>query len=576
MRSSSGRPSAGSPLASLAPTPAPTPSGADWPKPVVVKTEASPPAAADANNAIGLLFRDLLGSPAMIAAANHHQRRRLEVSPTHPTAIEEARQSQKEPEKKGWGLAQILTLGLAGGDKDKDKEKAKEESAETLKRQVREYEQRLSDMRELASRQAQDISSLRSVAERTITDQAAAAGSRDEERWRQLMQEASMSQEQALAHGQRQLHELAASLQAAQRTAAQQQAAEWRHALQEASEAHAIVVSQLQEQLTQVCAEKKELMQQVRDARRASRESERKAAASAAMTMTVGGGEGGVRDVELAEEMSRVQREHAALESRHVELTNAHAREVEKATALRDQLAELRAETEAAVAAAVATEAAAWSRRVEEAEAAQRHSESQLAVMSARRRELVNRLQEANGAIRVLCRCRPLSPDEMARGEESRVTMPAHNALVVDDEGGARTDYTFDAVFGVHATQQALYEEISPAVSSVLAGQYVCVMAYGQTGAGKTHTMQGGRGELGLVQLAVAEVLREARTLADERAQKGDKLEVCASRSPQPMHAFGWPPPHHPTACLVLDRGGQVTRNRMTSQRRRGGTPVAD
>ena len=32
----------------------------------------------------------------------------------------------------------------------------------------------------------------------------------------------------------------------------------------------------------------------------------------------------------------------------------------------------------------------------------------------------------------------------------------------------------------------------SAAVSSVLAGQYVCIMAYGQTGAGKTGTMQGG------------------------------------------------------------------------------------
>ena len=35
-----------------------------------------------------------------------------------------------------------------------------------------------------------------------------------------------------------------------------------------------------------------------------------------------------------------------------------------------------------------------------------------------------------------------------------------------------------------------MYEEISPAVCGVLQGQYVCVMAYGQTGAGKTFTMQ--------------------------------------------------------------------------------------
>ena len=39
-------------------------------------------------------------------------------------------------------------------------------------------------------------------------------------------------------------------------------------------------------------------------------------------------------------------------------------------------------------------------------------------------------------------------------------------------------------------TTNQVYEEISPAVCGVLQGQYVCVMAYGQTGAGKTYTMQ--------------------------------------------------------------------------------------
>ena len=49
-----------------------------------------------------------------------------------------------------------------------------------LRDQVREYEQRLTDMRELASRQAHDISSLRNVAERTLQAKVAAAGTRDQ------------------------------------------------------------------------------------------------------------------------------------------------------------------------------------------------------------------------------------------------------------------------------------------------------------------------------------------------------------------------------------------------------------
>ena len=44
-------------------------------------------------------------------------------------------------------------------------------------------------------------------------------------------------------------------------------------------------------------------------------------------------------------------------------------------------------------------------------------------------------------------------------------------------------------VLALTLTGRQVYEEISPAVCSVLQGQYVCVMAYGQTGAGKTVTL---------------------------------------------------------------------------------------
>jgi len=89
-----------------------------------------------------------------------------------------------------------------------------------------------------------------------------------------------------------------------------------------------------------------------------------------------------------------------------------------------------------------------------------------------------------------------------------------------------------------------VYEELSPAVCGVLQGQYVCVMAYGQTGAGKTvtlphnpnpnpipnpsaipnprpktgagktFTMQGGgEAQPGVVRLAAEEIFREAHLL---------------------------------------------------------------
>lgn len=54
---------------------------------------------------------------------------------------------------------------------------------------------------------------------------------------------------------------------------------------------------------------------------------------------------------------------------------------------------------------------------------------------------------------------------------------------------------TFVCVVQCSSTQQTLYDEtVRPLVSSVLEGFNGCVFAYGQTGTGKTFTMEGVRG----------------------------------------------------------------------------------
>jgi hypothetical protein len=51
--------------------------------------------------------------------------------------------------------------------------------------------------------------------------------------------------------------------------------------------------------------------------------------------------------------------------------------------------------------------------------------------------------------------------------------------------------FEFDRAFGPRSTQEDLFEDVSGLVTSVLDGYNVCVFAYGQTGAGKTWTMEG-------------------------------------------------------------------------------------
>jgi hypothetical protein len=50
----------------------------------------------------------------------------------------------------------------------------------------------------------------------------------------------------------------------------------------------------------------------------------------------------------------------------------------------------------------------------------------------------------------------------------------------------------FDAVWRAEATQAQVFDTLGlPLLERLLAGVNVCVLAYGQTGAGKTHTMMG-------------------------------------------------------------------------------------
>ena len=170
------------------------------------------------------------------------------------------------------------------------------------------------------------------------------------------------------------------------------------------------------------------------------------------------------------------------------------------------------------------------------------HAQQQLCEMAAARRAAADRLQELQGGIRVLVRCRPLARRELAAAEGGAVAVPSRAALClsVDDGkpggGAVPHDFSFDAVLGADCGGRQVYEEVSPAVASVLQGQYVCVMAYGQTGAGKTFTMQGGGpGQPGVVRLAAEEIFGEAK-LMQASAEVSRQLEELKGQYSQQIN----------------------------------------
>ena len=105
------------------------------------------------------------------------------------------------------------------------------------------------------------------------------------------------------------------------------------------------------------------------------------------------------------------------------------------------------------------------------------------------RRRLHNLVQELKGNIRVFCRVRPMSQKDVALGQKPAITYPGDNEVTIDVAGKAQ-GFQYDVVFDPSSTQEAVFEETQPLVTSVLDGFNVCIFAYGQTGSGKTHTMQ--------------------------------------------------------------------------------------
>ncbi|NWR30704.1 KIF25 protein, partial [Tachuris rubrigastra] len=152
-----------------------------------------------------------------------------------------------------------------------------------------------------------------------------------------------------------------------------------------------------------------------------------------------------------------------------------------------------------------------------------------------KRRALHNSLVELRGNIRVHCRIRPLLPFDDAAGhsisEDRQRNSSEKVAYAADDEtvlvkcsrpGHASINKTFqfERVYNDSESQDAVFADVAPLLTSLLDGYNVCIMAYGQTGSGKTYTMLGPQvegnfaftiedeSELGIIPRATQEVFR--------------------------------------------------------------------
>jgi len=119
-----------------------------------------------------------------------------------------------------------------------------------------------------------------------------------------------------------------------------------------------------------------------------------------------------------------------------------------------------------------------------------------------RRKKLHNTVEDLKGSIRVFCRIRPLSKKETTAGD-TNVTKQINVQTV--EVGGHQ--FSFDSVW-TPGTQEEVFEDCKDLVQSAVDGYNVTMFAYGQTGAGKTFTMGGVPGNLGVSPRTIAHIFK--------------------------------------------------------------------
>jgi len=172
-----------------------------------------------------------------------------------------------------------------------------------------------------------------------------------------------------------------------------------------------------------------------------------------------------------------------------------------------------------------------------------------------RRRTLHNTLMELRGNIRVHCRVRPMLAELDSGGDPDLLGLPgtpSEEVVVAQDDENVSVSATikdgsatkakafeFERVYNPADSQNNVFDDVAPLLTSLLDGYNVCIMAYGQTGSGKTHTMlsshtvesdlegeQVGAGE-GVIPRSAKEIFRLIKERENANESYSLEISVC-------------------------------------------------
>ncbi|OMO81077.1 hypothetical protein CCACVL1_12626 [Corchorus capsularis] len=190
--------------------------------------------------------------------------------------------------------------------------------------------------------------------------------------------------------------------------------------------------------------------------------------------------------------------------------------------------------------------------------------------LNIQRRQLLNDLLDLKGNIRVFCRVRPFTLGEnLGRLAFGPVVALDTSNLILQLGDNKSKKYTFDKVFHPGSSQDEVFSEVEPVIKSVLDGYNACIFAYGQTGTGKTFTMEGISDSPGIVPRTIEALFKQAGDSNHTFLITFSMLEIYLGNLkdllvPQPIRAMDPLPP-----CLSIQmdpKGGIEIENLVSIQ----------
>ena len=108
-------------------------------------------------------------------------------------------------------------------------------------------------------------------------------------------------------------------------------------------------------------------------------------------------------------------------------------------------------------------------------------------------------LKDKSESVKVVVRCRPLGTKEMEEQRECIVNVDMSQGFIqICNPSNIKEikSFTFDHTYDYRATQELIFSQTAlPILESVMEGYNGTIFAYGQTGTGKTYTMEGNDNE---------------------------------------------------------------------------------